>query len=89
MSKWVLSPGLVLSTSCDQNEKGGGGGAHVYQQGSFAFWFYIMLSRKNDQGCIDRGSYGRKNYNKQERYSETVIKSQFEPQTSFMLNSGC
>ena len=49
-----------------------------------------MLSRKNDQDRIDRGSLHivEKNSNKQERYSETIIKSQFEPQTSFMLNSG-
>lgn len=33
-----------------QNEKGLGGGACVYQQGSFAFWLYIMFSRKNDRG---------------------------------------
>ena len=40
----------------------GGGRAYVYQQGSIAFWRYIMLSRKNDQGCIDRGSYCRKKF---------------------------
>lgn len=83
MSKWVLSPGLVLSTSCDQNEKGEG----VPMCRKFCFLALFMLSRKNDQGCIDRGSYCRKNSNKQGRYSETIIKSHFEPQTSFTLNS--
>ena len=41
------------------------------------------------KAVLIEGHIVEKNSNKQERYSETIIKSQFEPQTSFMLNSGC
>ena len=40
------------------------------------------------EAVLIEGHIVEKNSNKQERYSETIIKSQFEPQTSFMLNSG-
>ena len=44
---------------------------------------------KMTKAVLIEGHIVEKNSNKQERYSETIIKSQFEPQTSFMLNSGC
>ena len=40
------------------------------------------------KAVLIEGHIVEKNSNKQERYSETIIKSQFEPQISFMLNSG-
>ena len=40
------------------------------------------------KAVLIEGHIVEKDSNKQERYSETIIKSQFEPQTSVMLNSG-
>ena len=40
------------------------------------------------KAVLIEGHIVEKNSNKQKRYSETIIKSQFEPQTSFVLNSG-